>query len=109
MRGVAADYGRWLSVPGPGDAPFSTERLARGFWIGEVDGTCVFLDAETLGVFAYTEYCDTQHVEWWAPSFAAFVAHGQQGRAEPLYGLKSQEGAARTGQNFPSKNNSCEA
>src|SRR5437763_1067915 len=55
MRGVAEEWGRWPSVPGPGGAPFGTERLARGFWIGEVDGTCVFLDAEAGGVFAYTE------------------------------------------------------
>jgi len=86
LRSTAAEYlsGGWKSIPGPSGSEFSTERLGRGFWIGEVDGDCVFIDAETLGVFAYLEYADETRVEQWAPSFAAFVAHGQQRQAEPL-------------------------
>lgn len=81
LRATAEEYlsGGWRSVPGPGGSEFATERLGRGFWIGEVDGDSVFLDADTLGVYAYLEFADEARVEQWAPSFAAFVAHGQQG------------------------------
>lgn len=80
LRATAAEYlsGGGRSVPDPGGAAFAIERLGRGFWIGEVDGDSVFLDAETLGVLAYLEYADAVRVEQWAPSFVAFVAHGQQ-------------------------------
>ena len=88
LRATAAEYlsGGWRSIPGPNGSEFATERLGRGFWIGEVDGDSVFIDAETLGVFAYLEYGDETCVEQWAVSFADFVARGQRmGRfAEPV-------------------------
>lgn len=64
------------SVPGPGGSQFSTERLSHGFWIGEEDGDSVFLDADSLGVFAWLAHED--EVEQWAESFAEFVALGQR-------------------------------
>jgi hypothetical protein len=78
MRATAEEYlaGGHESVPGPGGSRFGTERLSRGFWIGEVDGDSVFIDQQTLGVFAYLMH--EEEVEQWAPSFAEFVAHGQQ-------------------------------
>jgi len=83
------------SVPGPAGTPFGSERLSRGFWIGEEDGDSVFLDAQTLGVFAWLAH--EEEVEQWAASFGEFVTHGQRmGRfAEPLYGPDSQERAPR--------------
>ena len=85
LRATAAEYrsGGWRSIPGPGGTEFSTERLGRGFWIGEVDGDQVFLDQESLGVFCYLEQADEARVEQWASSFAEFAAHGQQKQAEP--------------------------
>jgi hypothetical protein len=68
--------GGHTSVPGPDGSRFATERLARGFWIGEVDGDGVFIDHQTGGVFAWLAHED--EVEQWASSFADFVAHGQQ-------------------------------
>jgi hypothetical protein len=67
----------------PAGPPFSSARLSRGFWIGEEDGDSVFLDHQTLGVFAWLAHED--EVEQWASSFAEFVALGQRtGRfAEP--------------------------
>ena len=79
MRATAEDYlagGPDVSLPGPGDAQFRADRLARGFWIGEEDGDSVFIDQQTLGVFAFLQHDD--RVEQWAISFAEFVAHGQQ-------------------------------
>ena len=64
------------SVPGPAGSRFATERLSRGFWIGEEDGDSVFLDPQTLGVFAWLAHED--EVEQWAVSFGEFVAHGQR-------------------------------
>lgn len=85
MRATAEPYlaGGHEWVPGPGGSRFGAERLSRGFWIGEVDGDSVFIDQQTLGVFAYLAHED--EVEQWAASFADFVAHGQRtGRfAEP--------------------------
>ena len=85
MRETAERFieGQHDSVPGPGGSPFGTERLSRGFWIGEVDGDGVFLDHQSLGVFAWLAHED--EVEQWAASFAEFVALGQRtGRlAEP--------------------------
>ena len=80
LRAEAEEYlaGGWESVPGPDGTEFGTDRLSRGFWIGEVDGDSVFIDAQTFGVFAYLMH--EQTVEQWAVSFAEFVAHGQQGR-----------------------------
>ena len=71
------------SVPGPAGSRFAAERLSRGFWIGEEDGDSVFLDSQSLGVFAWLAHED--EVEQWAASFQEFVAHGQRaGRfAEP--------------------------
>jgi hypothetical protein len=48
-----------------------------------VDGDGVFLDQQTMGVFAWLAHED--EVEQWASSFADFVADGQRmGRfAEP--------------------------
>ena len=80
VRAEAAEFLRvgWESVPGPGGTRFRTDRLSRGFWIGEEDGDSVFIDHETQGVYAFMmhENC----VEHWADSFAAFVAHGQRTR-----------------------------
>lgn len=78
MRATAEPYlaGGHESVPGPDGARFGTERLGRGFWIGEVDGDDVFLDQQTLGVFAWLAHED--EVEQWSTSFADFVARGQQ-------------------------------
>lgn len=85
MRATANHYleGGLVSLPGPNGSQFGIERMGRGFWIGEVDGDCVFIDQHTLGVFAYLAHED--EVEQWASSFTDFVAHGQQmGRfAEP--------------------------
>ena len=85
MRATAEEFlgGGHQSVHGPGRSRFGTERMGRGFWIGEVDGDDVFIDHETGGVFAWLEH--EGEVEQWAPSFADFVAHGQRtGRfAEP--------------------------
>lgn len=80
LRAAATEYlsGGWMSIGGPGRTEFSTERLGRGFWIGEVDGDHVFLDHETLGVFCYLEQADVARVERWASSFAEFAAFGQQ-------------------------------
>ena len=80
-EGFLAGGGEW--VPGPDGSRFGTERLSRGFWIGEVDGDCVFIDQQTSGVFAWLAHED--EVEQWSSSFADFVAHGQRtGRfAEP--------------------------
>ncbi|MBM3981297.1 MAG: hypothetical protein FJ304_13615 [Planctomycetes bacterium] len=64
------------SVPGPAGSRFATERLSRGFWIGEEDGDSVFLDPLTLGVFAWLAQED--EVEQWAASFGEFVARGQR-------------------------------
>jgi len=79
LRATAAEYlsGGWRSIPGPDGSEFSTERLGRGFWIGEVDGDQVFLDQETLGVFCYLEQSDEACVEEWASSFAEFLVRGQ--------------------------------
>lgn len=89
MRSTAEEYlaGGHESIPGPHGSEFATERLGRGFWIGEVDGDSVFIDQRTLGVFAYLAH--ESEVEQWAPSFADFVAHGQQtGRfADPSAGV----------------------
>ena len=51
MGATAEPYlaGGHESVPGPNGSRFGTERLGRGFWIGEVDGDCVFIDQQTLG------------------------------------------------------------
>lgn len=78
MRATAEPYlaGGHLSVHGPGGSEFETERLSREFWIGEVDGDGVFIDHQTLGVFAWLAHED--EVEQWAESFADFVARGQQ-------------------------------
>jgi hypothetical protein len=85
MRATAEPYlaGGHEWVRGPHGSRFGTERLRRGFWIGEVDGDRVFIDQQTLGVFAWLAHED--EVEQWAVSFADFVARGQQmGRfAEP--------------------------
>ena len=99
LRSTAAEYlsGGWTSIPGPGGSEFRTERLGRGFWIGEVDGDCVFIDAETLGVFAYLEYADENRVEQWAPSFAEFVARGQQRQAAPGAAADGGGGSGFTG------------
>lgn len=80
LRETAQEYlsGGWESVPGPAGTEFGTERLGRGFWIGEVDGDSVFIDQATLGVFAYLEFGDETRVEQWAASFAEFVARGQR-------------------------------
>ena len=80
VRAEAEEFlaGGCESIPGPGGKRFRTDRLARGFWIGEVDGDSVFIDAETLGVFAYLMHENT--VERWAASFAEFVAKGQEGK-----------------------------
>lgn len=51
---------------------FDLDRLQMGFWIGENDGDSVFLDQQTLGVFAYIQ--DEPCVEQWAGSFQEFVA-----------------------------------
>jgi hypothetical protein len=50
---------------------FPLERLQKGFCIGENDGDTVFLDQQSLGVFAYihNDYC----VEQWAGSFRDFL------------------------------------
>jgi hypothetical protein len=74
------------SVPGPAGSPFATERLSRGFWLGEEDGDSVFLDPQTRGVFAWLAHED--EVEQWAVSFGEFVAHGQRmGRFAELSGV----------------------
>ena len=64
------------TVPGPAGSRFASERLGRGFWIGEEDGDSVFLDAHSLGVFAWLAHED--EVEQWAASFQEFVVHGQR-------------------------------
>jgi hypothetical protein len=50
---------------------FDLERLQNGFWIGEDDGDSVFLDQQSLGVFAYIQY--DFYVEQWAGSFREFI------------------------------------
>jgi hypothetical protein len=79
MRQTAENYlasGPDATLPGPGRKKFRASRMARGFWIGEEDGDSVFLDQETLGVFAFLQHDD--RIEQWATSFAEFVAHCQQ-------------------------------
>ncbi len=78
MRATAEPFleGGHEWVHGPDGSRFGTARLGRGFWIGEVDGDCVFIDQETLGVFAWLAH--EGEVERWATSFADFVAHGQR-------------------------------
>jgi hypothetical protein len=51
---------------------FDLERLQNGFWIGENDGDDVFIDQQSLGVFAYIQ--DDDCVQQWAGSFREFVA-----------------------------------
>jgi hypothetical protein len=64
------------SVTGPAGSRFGTKRLSCGFYIGEEDGDSVFLDHESLGVFAWLFH--EGEVEKWAESFAEFVALGQR-------------------------------
>jgi hypothetical protein len=63
-------------LAGPGGSAFRLDRLRNGFWIGEVDGDSVFIDQQTLGVFAFLQHEGS--VAQWAASFREFVAHGQQ-------------------------------
>lgn len=54
------------------DSPFELDRLKHGFWIGENDGNSVFLDQQTLGVYAYIQ--DDFCVERWAGSFRELLS-----------------------------------
>jgi hypothetical protein len=83
VRATADEYAQSgdEDLPGPGGTAFRLDRLRDGFWIGEVDGDSVFIDRQTLGVFAFLQHEDA--VARWAASFREFVAHGQQRRTEP--------------------------
>ncbi|MCE9562744.1 MAG: hypothetical protein K8U57_11920 [Planctomycetes bacterium] len=78
LRATADDYaeGRRKTLPGPGGTRFRLDRLRNGFWIGEVDGDSVFIDLQTLGVFAFLQHEDS--VVQWASSFGEFAKRGQQ-------------------------------
>jgi hypothetical protein len=83
VRATADEYaqGGNENLHGPRGSAFRLDRLRDGFWIGEVDGDSVFIDRQTLGVFAFLQHEDS--VAQWAVSFREFVAHGQQRHAEP--------------------------
>ncbi len=83
VRATADEYAQSgdEDLPGPGGTAFRLDRLRDGFWIGEVDGDSVFIDRQTLGVFAFLQHEDA--VAQWAASFREFVAHGQQRHAVP--------------------------
>lgn len=63
-------------LPGPNQTSFRLDRLRNGFWIGEIDGDSVFIDQQTLGIFAFLQHEDC--VEQWASSFEEFLTRGQQ-------------------------------
>jgi hypothetical protein len=76
VRATGEQYGGNDANISADDSEFRASRLLSSFFIGEVDGDSVFLDGQTLGVFAHLT--ENGRVEKWADSFAAFVEHGQQ-------------------------------